>query len=112
MTSPTVIAKKIGICYKDKEWGKEQLNRCLFLIDPDLIEDKSDRRVTFKDGSYIVVFPCTDSARGRKLDNIYIQRGVDPEFINTVLRPCILTTPRIQMEHIDDETGTMYFRGV
>lgn len=112
MISSTVVAKRIGLCYKDKEWAKEQMGKFLYLLNPDIIEAQTDSKVCLKDGSYIVAFPCTDSARGRKLDKIYMQQGIDADYINAVLRPCILHSPALQMECIDDETGIRYFRGV
>lgn len=108
----SVTAMRVGVCYKDKAWAVEQIKRMASLINPDAIEQQRDLCVELKDGSYIKGIPCSDSARGYKFNKIYVQRGVNEDFINTVLCPCIITAPRIQMETVDDETGMMYYKGV
>lgn len=105
-------AMKIGICYKTKEWGVEQLKKFAFLIDENMIESITETKIYLKDGSYIIAFPGTDSAKGRKFHKIYVQKGIDDDYINTVLRPCIMRTPQLMIECVDDETRETYFRGV
>ena len=105
-------AMRIGICYKTKEWGVEQLKKLASLIDESMIESATETRVCLKDGSYIIAFPGTDSARGRKLHKIYVQKGVDDDYINTVLRPCIMRMPPLMIECVDDETRQTCFRGI
>ena len=64
--------------------------------------------IDFIDGSYVRAFPANDSCRGRKLNKIYIQEGIDEEYVNTVLKPCIIHKS-ILRETIIDPTGEVYF---
>jgi hypothetical protein len=102
------ISQRIGVCYKDESWAREVFDQLLRQIPPQMVYKHSDRRIELIDGSYIMRFPATDSARGRKLNKIYIQEGIDEEYINTVLKPCIIHKS-ILRETIIDPTGEVYF---
>ena len=102
------ISQRIGICYKDENWAKEVLDQIYLQTPKNMIAKRMKNGMDFIDGSYIRAFPATDSCRGRKLNRLYIQEGIDEEYINTVLRPCLCLSNLLQ-ERVIDPTGEVYF---
>lgn len=102
------ISQRIGICYKNEEWAKEVLDQILRQTPENMIAKRMKNGIDFIDGSYIRAFPANDSCRGRKLNRLYVQEGVDEEYINTCLRPC-LCLPSLLRERIIDPTSEVYF---
>ena len=102
------ISQRIGVCYRDESWARAVFDQILRQIPPQMVYQHNDRRIELIDGSYIIRFPANESCRGRKLNKIYVQEGVDEEFINTVLKPC-LWLPNLLQERIVESTGEVYF---
>lgn len=102
------ISQRIGICYKNEEWAKEVLDQIYSQTPKNMIAKRMKNGIDFIDGSYIRAFPANDNARGQKLNKIYVQEGVDEEYINTCLRYC-LCMPNLLRERVVDSTGETYF---
>ena len=102
------ISQRIGICYKNEEWAKEVLDQIYLQTPKNMIAKRMKNGIDFIDGSYVRAFPANDSCRGRKLNKIYIQEGIDEEYVNTYLKPCIISKS-ILRETIIDPTGEVYF---
>ena len=102
------ISQRIGICYKNEEWAKEVLDQILRQTPENMIAKRMKNGIDFIDGSYIRTFPANDSCCGRKLNRLYVQEGVDEEYINTYLRPCLCLKNLLQ-ERVIDPTGETYF---
>ena len=102
------ISQRIGICYKNEEWAKEVLDQIYSQTPKNMIAKRMKNGIDFIDGSYIRAFPANDNARGRKLNKIYVQEGVDEEYVNTVLKHCIIHKS-ILRETIIDPTSEVYF---
>ena len=103
------ISQRIGVCYKDKEWGKEVLDQIYSQTPKNMIAKRMKNGIDFIDGSYVRIFSANDlNTRGRKLNKIFVQKGVDEEFINGHLRNC-LCMPNLLRERIIDSTGEAYF---
>lgn len=104
------ISQRIGVCYKDENWAKEVLDQIYLQTPKNMIYHRLKNRIEFIDGSYVVAFPANDlNTRGRKLNKLYIQEGIDEEYIKTYLRPC-LCLPNLLRERVIDPTGEVYFR--
>lgn len=102
------IIQRIGICYKDESWAKEVLEQIYCQVPRSMIHHRFKNRIEFIDGSYVVAFSATDfNTRGRKLNKIFVQEGVDKEFINGHLRTCLLK--QVMQEVVLDPTSEVYF---
>ena len=103
------ISQRIGVCYKDENWAKEVLEQIYSQTPKNMIHSRKKYRIEFIDGSYVVAFSAKDlNTRGRALDRIFVQEGVDEEFVNEHLRPCI-KRHAILKEIIVPSTGEVYF---
>lgn len=102
------ISQRIGICYKNESWAKEVLDQILRQTPEKMIHHRLKNRIEFIDGSYIVAFSANDlNTRGRKLNKIFVQEGVDREFIDGHLRACLLK--QVLQEKTIDPTSEVYF---
>ena len=102
------ISQSIGVCYRDERWAEELLDEILNQAPENIIEKRMKNGINFIDGSYIRTFPCTDTCRGRKFNKLYVQEGIDEEYIDTYLRPC-LCIRNLLRERVIDSTGKTYF---
>ena len=102
------ISQRIGICYKNEEWAKEVLEQIYCQVPRSMIHHRFKNRIEFIDGSYVVAFSANDlNTRGRKLNKIFVQEGVDREFIDGHLRACLLK--QVLQEKTIDPTSEVYF---
>ena len=102
------ISQRIGICYKNEEWAKEVLDQILRQTPKNMIAERMKNGIDFIDGSYIRIFSVDDlNTRGRKLNKIFVQEGVDKEFIDSHLRTCLLK--QVMQEVVLDPTSETYF---
>lgn len=107
----SVIAIKIGVLYKDEDWGKQTMEDFAFLVPDECIQGRTRDSIFFRDGSSIRMVKATEfSVRGHKFDKIFIQQGVDEECIDTYVRPLLVNrNNKIYKEFIDEETKQKCF---
>lgn len=102
------ISQRIGICYKDESWAKEVLEQIYCQVPRSMIARRMKNGIDFIDGSYVRIFSADDlNTRGRKLNKIFVQEGVDKEFIDSHLRTCLLK--QVMREVVLDPTSETYF---
>lgn len=103
------ISQRIGICYKDEAWAKEVLDQIYSQTPKNMIHYRLKNIIEFIDGSYVAAFSANDwNTRGRAFDRIFVQEGIEEEFINEYLRPCV-KRHAILKEVIIPSTGEVYF---
>lgn len=107
----SVISVNIGIFYKDKEWGEQTMKDFACLVPNECIQGRMKDRIVFRDGSCIRIIKAESlSVRGYKFDKVFVQQGIDEEFVNAYLRPLLVNrNNRIYKEYVDEETRQKCF---
>ena len=90
---------RIIIWSKTLESGKEELERILFgyqRLNIEIVERKDfrdDTRVVFKNGHCIRVIPARESMKGVKCNISIVERSIDQEFFDCIIRACTSIPP-------------------
>lgn len=104
-----LIQLTVGVFFKDEDWADYIFNLIIKEITNDnhftgkIVKCHSmrDSKIFFDNGSCIRFIKADNSVKGGKFDRVLIQKGIDKEYINIYIRPCIL-------EPIKDE-GWLYY---
>jgi hypothetical protein len=103
------IGQRIGICYRDRKWAEDVLEQILNQTPKVMVARRMNNGIDFIDGSNIRLISATaDNVRGYKLNKIFVQEGVDEEYINTCLKHCIIHKS-ILRETVLTPTSEVYF---
>lgn len=92
-----IFARRIGIYYKDREWGE----RVFMVIKDSLPEDiiakarisRNEMSLLLKDGSFVKIVSADDSSRGYKWDLCYMQEGIDIDTYHIAISRSLWPTP-------------------
>jgi len=92
-----IFARRIGIYYKDREWGE----RVFMDVKENLPEDvivqarigRNDTSLLLKDGSFVKLVPADERSRGWKWDLCYMQEGIDLDTYHVVILRSLLPMP-------------------
>ena len=111
MINTSAIAVKIGVFYTDENWGRQTMEDFAFLVPNECIQGRTRDSILFRDGSSIRMVKATEfSVRGHKFDKVFIQQGIDEDFVNTYIRPLLINRNyRVYREYIDEETRQKCF---
>ena len=109
--STDIALVEAGVFYKDEDWGKQIMEEFAFSAPNECIQGRTRDSILFRDGSSIRMVKADSlSVRGYKFDKIFVQQGIDEEFINTYLRPLLVNrNNKIYEEFIDEETKQKCF---
>ena len=111
MINTSAIAVKVGVLYKDEDWGEQTMKDFAYLVPDECIQGRTRDSILFRDGSSIRMVKATEfSVRGHKFDKIFIQQGIDEEYVNAYVRPLLINrNNKIYKEFIDEETRQKCF---
>lgn len=83
--------QKIGIFYRNAEWGKQCFNYIISQISQELIYKKTKDSCYLKNDDEIRLIYAGDSARGHKLTAAVVQDGIDWNVLHNIIYPCVKT---------------------
>lgn len=92
-----IFARRIGIYYKDREWGEKVFMDIKENLPEDIIArtriSRNDMSLLLKDGSFVKIAPADEKSRGYKWDLCYMQEGIDVNIYHVVISRSLLPTP-------------------
>ena len=92
-----IFARRIGIYYKDREWGERVFMDIKETLPEDVIAKVytsiRDMSLLLKDGSFVKVVPVNESSRGWKWDLCYMQEGIDMDTYQVIILRSLISTP-------------------
>lgn len=102
------LTRRIRIWYKDRQWA-ERIFIWLISAMPEeyisrTVESATELSAIFIDGSTLKMVPARNSSRADRASEIYIQSGIDPDTIKTIISPTLLRggrEPRV-IENAED----------
>lgn len=90
---------KIVIWSKDLESGKKELEKVVKDYQRIGVEIQKERHskyesvIEFKNGHYIRLVPSTESRRGIKCNISIVDRSIEQEFFDCIIRACTIIPP-------------------
>ena len=92
-----IFSRRIGIYYKDREWGEKVFMDIRESLPEDVIVrtyiSRNDMSLLLKDGSFVKAVPADERSRGYKWDLCYMQEGIDLDTYHVAILRSLLLTP-------------------
>lgn len=91
-----ITLQKIGIYYKNKEWGKRCFNKIISEIPREMIEkvvnndNDNEMYCGLINGDTIRAIRANDSARGYKFTSAIVQDNITRKVLQEIIYPCVL----------------------
>ena len=111
------LVRRIRIWYKDRQWADRTFRELIDAMPKEYviytIESANELSAVFLDSSTLRMVPARDSSRADRASEIYIQSGIDPETIKTIINPSLLRGgrgPRVIENAKDIWSGGMSLR--
>lgn len=86
-----IIRQNIGIYYRTVDWKDTIYDLILAEIPEEIIEKRAkggiDSFIYLKDGTSIRFIPCLENIRGVRFDKVFMEDGIDKNFLDCVIRP-------------------------
>lgn len=102
------LTRRIRIWYKDRRWAEQTFKKLINAMPEEYIlrtkENKNELYAEFLDCSTLRMVPAKDSRRADRASEIYIQSGIDPDTIKTIISSTLLRggrEPRV-IENAED----------
>lgn len=103
-----ITLQKIGIYYKNKEWGKKCFNKIISEIPKEMIERviNNDNEMCCRliNGDIIKTIRAGDNARGHKFTSAIVQGDITRKVLQEIIYPCILHPVSI-IDNAEDVTS-------
>ena len=94
--------KRIGIVGKNRQSGIQFFNWITEIIPQENIRSCSKNifkyEVITNDHDYYRLISASELSRGNRFHQMFIEMGVDPHFINSVAKPCLVLSPNKVLE--------------
>jgi len=92
---------KIGVFYEDRPWVEDWFREFIKKVGESCISKCAFTRdklfVILKDGTQIISYRVTDSARGYRFDKAYVQPTIKKDVVSQIIKP-MLFSPKIIIE--------------
>ena len=105
---------RVGIFYKSRRWAEDWLSELLEQYHPIIVEYEYDtyeevidnevwkifslpNHLKLKGDVKIDILPANPNFRGSRYDKVFVENGVDHEFIDSIIMP-MLSTPILIVE--------------
>lgn len=89
-----ITLQKIGIYYKNKEWGKRCFNKIISEIPREMIEkvvnNDNEMYCGLINGDTIRAIRANDSVRGCKFTSAIVQDNITRKVLQEIIYPCVL----------------------
>lgn len=103
-----ITRQRIGIYYKNREWGKECFEHILSKIPQEMIDkiinSKNEMSCRLINGDTIRAVCATESSRGCKFTCAIVQDNINNEIMQKIIYPCI-SYPVARVKDIEELTA-------
>ena len=88
-----ILRQKIGIYYKNREWGKKCFEHVVSQIPKEMVDrvinNKNEMTCILINGDIIMAVRACDGIRGRKFTGVIVQDEIKEKVLREIIYPCM-----------------------